>query len=696
MVFLDGRCFFTTCIRQFVSFISIEVNVKAIQCRHLFSWFKKCFLLFNMAEINNIKQLDGQPWSSWKKLCKNVFAGDAVMRQNEYSHCVKLNREEMPIYGLCPKTEVFELVVCNYCGLKYKLPAFAEHINLRHSGDKKNGTSCLEKPITPKKGKLKSPREKLKIKPETITVKVDMNRTIEYLEIVSDRQSLTIDSETVSKLKQLHVNSKTVLKSSEYNNVLNNEERCKVNESVLIKDSPSHKLSGANDIKRHDASPSPVSQDDERINMQPVVKLCPITSNPHLSKSNSLYETQLKKDHVDSELNKSLPYNPDVHCGVINNKNEPCLQKLDCKIHPASLKKIVSGRSKLYEVLVSNSLLEKDSSNEKLNKKLRSEVSVLSSGLSKSDNKNITLLKYHKTIDTGRAPVTGSLFSKECTATSRKQFNSFSEDVSSSRPSKRNASDLQGLSLPVSIKNPSILCQLQNFKSKFYSPVKTARFSNIQEILKGNLAQKNMKVEQNSQASKENTESVIIELGGTHKTPAEEAEESSELKLEWFQQWHPGYRRVGGLLYTNHNITYVRKQTFITAVPSFSQEEHYNSLLQQRLNAIRDKSEIIDLCDSDSTKTEFKRVKFEPCPINKKPINSVISKQKNNFIITSNVSKSSISSKLQLSQSSNNKAFVCKRSSNNINGALPAKIKRQDGMVNMISPVFGKINKTCL
>lgn len=35
----------------------------------------------------------------------------------------------MPVYGLCPKTEVFELVVCNYCGLKYKLPAFAEHIS---------------------------------------------------------------------------------------------------------------------------------------------------------------------------------------------------------------------------------------------------------------------------------------------------------------------------------------------------------------------------------------------------------------------------------------------------------------------------------------------------------------------------------------------------------------------------------------
>lgn len=83
---------------------------------------------------------------------------------------------------------------------------------------------------------------------------------IDFLEIVSDRQSLTIDSETVSKLKQLHVNSKTLLKQSEYNNVLNNEERCKVNESVLIKDTPSHKLIGANDIKRHDASPSPVSQ----------------------------------------------------------------------------------------------------------------------------------------------------------------------------------------------------------------------------------------------------------------------------------------------------------------------------------------------------------------------------------------------------------------------------------------------------
>ncbi|XP_066905185.1 uncharacterized protein [Halyomorpha halys] len=600
----------------------------------------------------------------------------------------------MAIYGLCPKTEMFELVVCNYCGLKYKLPAFAEHISLRHSGDKKSGTSCIEKPTTPKKGKLKKPKEKFKIKAESLTVKVDMNMKIDFLEIVSDRQSLTIDSETVSKLKQLHVNSKTFIKNSEYN-VLNNEESYKVNESVLIKDTPSHKLIGANDIKRHDVS-SPVSQDDEIINMQPIVKLSPIHSNPNVSKSNSLDKTDLKRIHLDNEPKKSIPYSPGTHCEILDSEIEPCIQNLDSKVHSTSSKKVVADRSRLYDA---NSTLEKDTlkeKNEKTSKKPRFEVSVLSSGLSKADNKNVTVLKYHKTVDMIRAPVIGNIFNKESTAGSRKQFDSFSEeDVSSSRPSKRSSNDLHGLSLPVSIKNPSILCQLQNFKSKFYSPVKTARFTNIHEILKGNLAPKNMKVELNSQACKENTESVIIELEGTPKTPAVK---SSELKLEWFQQWHPGYRRVGGLLYTNHNITYVRRQTFITAVSSFSQEEHYNSLLQQRLNAIRDKNEVIDLCDNDTTKTEFKRVKFETSTgNNKKPINSVISKQKNNFIITSNVSKScSISSKLQINQPTNNKAFVCKRSSNNINGALPAKIKRQDGMVNIITPVFRKINKTCL
>lgn len=163
-------------------------------------------------------------------------------------------------------------------------------------------------------------------------------------------------------------------------------------------------------------------QDDERINMQPIVKLSPIPSNPHLSKSNnSLDKTELKKNLVEHELKKSLPYNPDIHCGVIDNETEPCLQNLDCKIHSASLKRLVSGRSKLYEVLVSNSSLEKDSSNETSNKKSRSEVSALSSGLSKSDNKNITVLKYHKSIDMVRAPVMGSVFSKECTATNRKQ-----------------------------------------------------------------------------------------------------------------------------------------------------------------------------------------------------------------------------------------------------------------------------------
>ncbi|KAI9459034.1 SCA7, zinc-binding domain-containing protein [Russula earlei] len=46
------------------------------------------------------------------------------------------------------------------------------------------------------------------------------------------------------------------------------------------------------------------------------------------------------------------PFNPDRHCGVINDKGLPCSRSLTCKSHSMGAKRAVQGRSKDYDVLL--------------------------------------------------------------------------------------------------------------------------------------------------------------------------------------------------------------------------------------------------------------------------------------------------------------------------------------------------------
>jgi SAGA-associated factor 73 len=46
------------------------------------------------------------------------------------------------------------------------------------------------------------------------------------------------------------------------------------------------------------------------------------------------------------------PFDPDRHCGVINDKNLPCSRSLTCKSHSMGAKRAVKGRSKDYDELL--------------------------------------------------------------------------------------------------------------------------------------------------------------------------------------------------------------------------------------------------------------------------------------------------------------------------------------------------------
>ncbi|XP_066973447.1 mucin-2-like isoform X1 [Macrobrachium rosenbergii] len=88
---------------------------------------------------DSLTHFEGQKWSFWaERLGMNSPTSDSEDDENNKSRrestTTRLKKEEMPIYGYCPRWEDFYLVVCDVCGHAIKPQALKQHIELRHGG----------------------------------------------------------------------------------------------------------------------------------------------------------------------------------------------------------------------------------------------------------------------------------------------------------------------------------------------------------------------------------------------------------------------------------------------------------------------------------------------------------------------------------------------------------------------------------
>lgn len=668
------------------------------------------YLFMMTKEMNDIKELEGQPWSSWKNILGNPFQdlgtkNDTKTKNPTYdesSCCMKLQRADMVIFGLCPTTELFQLAVCNLCGKKLKLPALAEHIKIRHSNENSSPASvkCDKSEKQPqKKGKLKKTKEKPKAKDKNdvqAKTQVNIDSKVDFMEIVSDRQSLPLDSENLPKFKQIN------LKINKKNQKNVDNDSCKEDSNLLDKGTTSvSKKECVTEIScKSSAEPvwpkahvklgnSAIAQDGEVINMQPIVQLSPLsasTSSTPFAGSPNISKTvhENKKNILEHQPSNSavVDRNPDTHCGVIEKESsKPCTQSLNCSSHSLALKKAVQGRSKPVEVLLNNK--KHDSGN---------------FGVAESSSVNL---------DKVNSPVsTKSVITKPQTSTSssyprNEKTDSVDDNETRNKVTKRLTSDRPRLSLPVSIKNPTILCQLQNkvMKSKFSLPAEATRNESIQDVIKGNFSQKQIRNTRACRASKENSRAQqhLQKKEGNVNSDSSDNSKASDVKVDGYDQWHPGYRRVGGLLYASHNIPCVNRSSVMTST-SLARDKRCSSVNDSNFNIIGAKSTIIDLCNPSVNKLDLKKIQFEiDCGV-KKTVSSLSSKQKGHVLISTNSPKNQChKQKIIVNQpvsNNNNKTMICKRTNNNINGAVPAKIKKQEGLVNIVRPVFGKNDHT--
>ncbi|XP_053642925.2 mucin-2 isoform X1 [Cherax quadricarinatus] len=83
---------------------------------------------------DSLTNFEGQKWSLWaERLGMNSPASDSEDEENAKSRrestTTRLKKEEMSIYGYCPRWEDFYLVVCDVCGHAIKPQALKQHID---------------------------------------------------------------------------------------------------------------------------------------------------------------------------------------------------------------------------------------------------------------------------------------------------------------------------------------------------------------------------------------------------------------------------------------------------------------------------------------------------------------------------------------------------------------------------------------
>ncbi|XP_053281206.1 ataxin-7-like protein 2b [Pleuronectes platessa] len=136
----------------------------------------------------NLDDCLGLNWSRWADMV-DVSPPDAGSNAEDNSHCgrnpsdiMTLRKEDMHIYGHCPASDDFYLVMCSHCGQVVKPGAFEKHCERRHGERQKDGglhedgapssAALPVHPLRPSKAKreaaslpsvLKSSRENLPI-----------------------------------------------------------------------------------------------------------------------------------------------------------------------------------------------------------------------------------------------------------------------------------------------------------------------------------------------------------------------------------------------------------------------------------------------------------------------------------------------------------------------------------------------------
>ncbi|XP_047608368.1 ataxin-7-like protein 1 isoform X5 [Phacochoerus africanus] len=293
----------------------------------------------------------GKPWSSWIDAAKlhcsdNVDLEEAGKEGGKSREVMRLNKEDMHLFGHYPAHDDFYLVVCSACNQVVKPQVFQSHCERRH------GSMCRPSPSPA------SPPSN--------------SRT--SLVQVKTKACLSGHNSASSTSKPFKTPKDNLLTSSSKQHTIfpakgSRDKPCVPVPVVSLEKIPNLvKADGAN-VKMNSTTTTAVSScstSSSAISAPPLIK--PVLMSKSVPPSpekilngKGILSAAIDKKHQNGTKNNSKPYrrlserefDPNKHCGVLDPETKkPCTRSLTCKTHSLSHRRAVPGRKKQFDLLL--------------------------------------------------------------------------------------------------------------------------------------------------------------------------------------------------------------------------------------------------------------------------------------------------------------------------------------------------------
>ncbi|XP_059253000.1 ataxin-7-like protein 1 isoform X4 [Mustela nigripes] len=293
----------------------------------------------------------GKPWSSWIDAAKlhcsdNVDLEEAGKEGGKNREVMRLNKEDMHLFGHYPAHDDFYLVVCSACNQAVKPQVFQAHCERRH------GSMCRPSPSPA------SPPSN--------------SRT--SLVQVKTKACLSGQNSASSTSKPFKTPKDNLLTSSSKQHMVfsakgSRDKPCVPVPVVSLEKIPNLvKADGAN-VKMNSTTTTAVtscSMSSSAVSTPPLIK--PVLMSKSVPPSpekilngKGILSATIDKKHQNGTKNNNKPYrrlserefDPNKHCGVLDPETKkPCTRSLTCKTHSLSHRRAVPGRKKQFDLLL--------------------------------------------------------------------------------------------------------------------------------------------------------------------------------------------------------------------------------------------------------------------------------------------------------------------------------------------------------
>ncbi|KYO38633.1 ataxin-7-like protein 1 [Alligator mississippiensis] len=299
----------------------------------------------------------GQPWTAWVREAAPPHAHGAAPPHSvdveepgkeggKSREVMRLNKEDMHLFGHYPAHDDFYLVVCNICNQVVKPQVFQSHCERRHGSMCKPSPSPASPPSNPRTSLVQ-------MKPRSC---------------ISGHNPVSSNSKPFKTPKDNLLTS-----SSKQHTVcpskVSRDKPCVPVPVVSLEKIPNLvKADGAN-VKMNSTTTTTITSSSASSSTIPAPTLvkCGLTSKSvppspeKILNGKGIIAPSIDKKHQNGTKSSNKPYkriserefDPNKHCGVLDPESKkPCTRSLTCKTHSLNHRRAVPGRKKQFDILL--------------------------------------------------------------------------------------------------------------------------------------------------------------------------------------------------------------------------------------------------------------------------------------------------------------------------------------------------------